>query len=403
VAAATARIRASRLRARADQDILRLVRLPLRAVLLFVVAILIAATGYAVVRFSRSGLTDFAVPTLAAERFVAHEPLYRPEDGHYQFKYLPAFAAFMVPFAWVSKEVAEAAWIALLVAMTWALVGWTVRTIPHRRLATAPLVWLTLMLNAKFLVKELGFGQFDLPLALLYWGAIDSGDRGRPGLAGALLAVSLFIKPYGLVLLPWLVWTKGYRSLIPFAVVLAAGLALPAAAYGWDGNVTLLHEWYRTVTETTGPNLGSNENVSFAAMWARWLPAGPIRSLLALASIALAMIAGLVLIARRQAVHHPDFLEGAYFAALIPLVSPQGWDYLLVLALPAYAYLVDRWRDTSTVWRAVAVAGFLLTSFSTYELMRRTVYFQLMAWGVGSVGVVIIAVSLFHLRSRNLA
>ena len=35
-------------------------------------------------------------------RFLAHENLYRPDDGHYQFKYLPAFAPLMAPFNWVS-------------------------------------------------------------------------------------------------------------------------------------------------------------------------------------------------------------------------------------------------------------------------------------------------------------
>ena len=47
---------------------------------------------YALLRTQRDGLVDFVVPRTAAERFLAHEPLYRPEDGHYQYKYLPAFA-----------------------------------------------------------------------------------------------------------------------------------------------------------------------------------------------------------------------------------------------------------------------------------------------------------------------
>jgi hypothetical protein len=379
------------------------VRLTLRSVLLSITVIIVLAAAYAAIRVTRAGLTDFVVPRLAAVRFVAHEPLYRPEDGHYQFKYLPAFAAVMVPFTWVPNEVAEAAWFALSVVMTWAFVRWTTRMIPDRRMRIAPLVGWTLLLNAKFLLKEIGFGQFDLPLALLYWSAIVAGGRGRPGLAGALTGASVFIKPYALVLLPWLVWIQGRRSLMTFAIVLAAGLALPAAAYGWHGNLVLLCEWYRTVSETTGPNLATYENVSFAALWARWLPAGAPRLLLTLISVALAMIAGLALFWRRRTVDEPDYLEGAYLAALIPLVSPQGWDYLLLVALPGYAYLVDRWRDTSTLWRAVTMTGFLFTSFGTYELMRRTIYFHVMGWGAGTAGAILIAASLFHLRSRTLA
>ena len=88
------------------------------------------------------------------------------------------------------------------------------------------------------------------------------------------------------------------------------------------------------------------ENVSFASMWARWLQPGPLASRLALASSIAAVGAGLAVIWRRKPVAEPNYLEGAYFFVLIPLLSPQGWDYVMLLALPAYMCLVDRWRDT---------------------------------------------------------
>ena len=67
--------------------------------------VLVVAGAYGLVRFKRAELVDFAVPRRAAVRFLAQEPLYRPDDGHFQYKYLPAFAQLMVPFTWVSKEV----------------------------------------------------------------------------------------------------------------------------------------------------------------------------------------------------------------------------------------------------------------------------------------------------------
>ena len=41
----------------------------------------------------RHEMVDFGVYWQAGTRAAHHEPLYRPEDGHYQFKYLPIFAA----------------------------------------------------------------------------------------------------------------------------------------------------------------------------------------------------------------------------------------------------------------------------------------------------------------------
>ncbi len=72
-------------------------RLPPGSLVPAITFLLIVVGAYALVRAKRSELVDFVVPHTAAVRFVAHEPLYRPDDGHYQYKYFPAFAALMVP------------------------------------------------------------------------------------------------------------------------------------------------------------------------------------------------------------------------------------------------------------------------------------------------------------------
>src|SRR4029079_3743031 len=93
----------------------------------------------------------------------------------------------------------------------------------------------------------------------------------------------------------------------------------------------------------------------------------PLASLLALGSAVATVGAGLFVIQRRAVVAEPNYLEGAYFFVLLPLLSPQGCDYVLLLAIPAYMCLVDRWRETSHAWRAVAMVGFILTSFVVYD------------------------------------
>jgi Glycosyltransferase family 87 len=367
------------------------------------VFLLVVASLYVVLRLKRAELVDFAVPRIAAERFLAHETLYRPDDGHYQYKYLPAFALAMVPFTWVPKQVAEVTWFALTVAMTWAFLRLSLAALPDRRRSERMLIWLTLLLNAKFLVKELGFGQFNLPVGLLLIGAVIAAQRGRGLAAGASIAVGVFVKPYALVLVPWLVWTLGWRPFVVFCLVLAAGLALPAPFYGWDGNLMLLHEWYRTVVETTEPNLLVFENVSFASMWAKWIQPGAMASRLALLSAIGAVAAGVAVMWRRQHVAEPNYLEGAYFFVLVPLLSPQGWDYVLLLGVPAYMLLVDRFGDLSVAWRGIVLLGFFLTSFTIFDVLRRTLYIQTMQLAGASVGAVLIAACLIRLRWRALA
>jgi hypothetical protein len=108
--------------------------------------------------------------------------------GHDQYKYLPTFPLATVPFTWVSKEVAERTWFALTVAMTWAFLRLSLAALPNRRRSERMLIWITLLLNGEFLVKELGFGQFNLPAGLLLLGAVIAAQRGRGVAAGAFIA-----------------------------------------------------------------------------------------------------------------------------------------------------------------------------------------------------------------------
>ena len=59
------------------------------------------------------------------------------------------------------------------------------------------------------------------------------------------------------------------------------------------------------------------------------------------------LLLGLVAFVRRvrRASTAPDYLEVALLMLLIPLFSPQGWDYVLLLAHTGGRCLVDCWRD----------------------------------------------------------
>jgi uncharacterized membrane protein len=287
--------------------------------------------------------------------------------------------------------------------MAWAFVRLSLAALPERRRSERVLYWITLLLTGKFFVKELAFGQFNLPLALLLLGSVVAAQRGRPFAAGAFVAAGVFVKPYALIMLPWLALTQGWRPLISFVTVFVAGILLPAATYGWNGNIFLLREWYRTVSDTTAPNLLGSDTISFASMWAKWIGAGPTAGRLAMLSAVAAVAVGIAVIWRRRQVSEPNYLEGAYFFLLIPLLSPQGWDYVLVVAVPAYVCLVDRLYDLTVPWRIVAAVGIFFTSFTIWDLLRRTLYTQLMQISAVSIGAVLIAACLVRLRWRALA
>jgi hypothetical protein len=351
----------------------------------------------------RSEMVDFAVYRTAAVRALEAEPLYRADDGHYQFKYLPAFALAMAPFAWMAPGTAKAVWYGLSVGLLVVFVGASVRGLPERRRSTAMLVWLTVLLMAKFYAHELNLGQTNILLGVVLVTGLLAAQRGQAALAGALVGLGVFVKPYAVILLPWLLPGAGLRGVVAAAMVLIAGLLAPALFYGWSGNLDQVIGWYRTVTDTTAPNLLQPENVSLATMWAKWLGPGPLAGQLAVATVALALIVVAWAVWRRARVRVPAYLEFGLLMLLVPLISPQGWDYVLLVATPAVVCLVDRFGEMTPPWRAVTAVGAVLMSFTIFDLLGRALYTRLMAVNIVSVAALALFVSLAHLRAKALA
>jgi hypothetical protein len=88
---------------------------------------------------------------------------------------------------------------------------------------------------------------------------------------------------------------------------------------------------------------------------------------------------------------------------LVPVLSPQGWDYLLLLSTPAILCLLDRWRETSPGWRVACGIGLALMSFTIFDLLGRSLYAQAMNLSVVTVGVMITIACVANLRLRALA
>ncbi len=371
----------------------------LRPILAIVV---IAATVYVVAR-SRRDFVDFEVFRTAGIRALAAEPLYRMEDGHYQFKYWPAFALAAIPFGFVPNEAGKVIWYALSVALVAVFVRQSIRALPDRRATVRALTWWTLLLTGKFIVIELVNGQTNAMLGAFVVLALVAIQTGRPAAAGLLVAAAVFAKPYALLLLPWLVVTQGARASASAMAGLAVGLLVPAVQYGWQGNLDLLAGWYHTVVVTTSENLLVTENISFMTMWAKWIGAGPTAFRLALLTSVVALAGPAAIWWMRRRVREPAYLEVSALLLLMPLLSPQGWDYVLLLATPAVVCLVDRFGESPRRWRWLTATGFFLTSFMIYDVVGRTLYFALAAASGVTIGALLLVASLVSLRRRAAA
>jgi hypothetical protein len=353
----------------------------------------------------REEMIDFVTWRRATVRALHAEPLYRAEDEHYQYKYFPFSALMMAPFGALDEDTGKLLWFTISIALLVALLRGSVTALPDRWQSRQLLIWITVLLMAKFYARELLLGQMNLLLGALLLATLLAVQRDRPVAAGVLAGLAVFVKPYALIMLPWLFVIKGWQAAAAAIAVVATGLLFPAIVYGWNGNLDLLRGWLHTVSESTPLNLLTNDNVSIFAMWAKWLQPGSVATALAWATLlAIAALAVVVWRRRQQSKSSsPEYLECALLMLLIPLISPQGWDYVLLLATPAVICLVDRWRGLTSGWRWGVGIALAIMGLTMFDVMGRELYGRFMALSVVTVCALAVGAGLVHLRWRQLA
>jgi len=348
-------------------------------------------------------MPDLAVYWTAASRASHAEALYRPEDGHYQFKYLPAFAVLTIPLAAVSLDTAKAVWFVTSVALLVLLLALSLRLLPDRRRRAWVLIALTALVMLKFYGHELVLGQMNALFAVIVAVAVLAARNGREAALGALVALAIVVKPYAVIFLPWLAARRQRASII---AVLAGGVIvalLPAAVYGLQSDIQLHRDWWLTVTASTAPNLMNADNVSIAAMWTKWIGMGRPAAILAAATSAVALGSAAMTFARRTGVPAPDPLEGAMLLTLIPLLSPQGWDYVFLVSTPAIMLLVNYDDMLPRFVRGLTWIALAVIALSVYDIMGRTAYSVFMSLSAITVCYFVVVGALYCVRVRRAA
>jgi len=368
------------------------------------VGALIVLAALAVFAFRVSSkMADFEVYWRGATRAAAAEPLYRAEDEHYRFKYFPAFAVLTIPVGLLPLPAAKAVWFTASVLLLVLLVKTSLEMLPERRKSTVFLSVVALAVLGKFFGHELVLGQVNILFAVLAVAAFLAMRRGNEPLAGVLIAFTIAIKPYGVLFLPWLLARRKTTSMVAAGLALAAISLLPVPFYGIEGTVGLYRDWWATVAGTTASNLTNPDNVSFASAFVKWLGSGPLATTLALITGLVALGIAVVVFLRRGGLPFPEALEGSLLLVLIPLLSPQGWDYVLLLATPAVVLLANTADRLPTAMRAAAVLAALTMGLSVFDVMGRPAYAAFMEMAVISVCAAVLITALYAVRVKRIA
>lgn len=343
-------------------------------------------------------MRDFEVYWTAGARTTAGESLYRPEDGHYQFKYLPGFAVAMAPVSILPLSTAKLAWFGFSVACLVGVIALSVALVPAPTWRRSAIAALTVVAMAKFAGHELILGQVNLLFGVICLFGLVALVKRRDLAAGLCFGLAAIVKPYAVVFLVYLLLIRRWRAALAGVGGVLIALAVPVPVYGIAGTAELLSDWWRTAFETSAPLLTNADATSAFAMYAKWIGWGPVAAASAVVTLGVCALALLWVIARRAAVASAEVLETALVLTLIPLATPQGWDYALLLSTPLVAILIDRTRTMPRADRLVTVLALALVAFSLYDVMGRAAYRAFM--GLSAITVCYLALIAVAVRLR---
>lgn len=365
---------------------------------ILITAALLLVIVIAYVTRVRTGMSDFEVYHRTGQRFAAGESLYQTSDGHYMFKYLPSSGAVYVPFALLPMEAAKAAWFAMIIA-AFSLVVWrSARLIPDLR--AGYVVALSVLILAKYLLHELRLGQINTLILLLNVLVIQALTRTPPAgpIAGVAAGLATAIKPYAAVTIAYLAVKRQWRAFAIAMATVVLAQAIPMLTYGVGGTLNELQLWRATLSASTPALLTNSDAISVLAFFTKWLGNPSTASLAALGVLGVLALLFLAVVVRGKNAPDAAVLEGAMLLTLTPLVSPLGWDYNFLMALPAIMLILHHWPSFPRAARVLLAINLAVIALVLYDTIGRNAYAVFMQWSVTTMNFILVVLALAYLR-----
>lgn len=371
----------------------------------------------------RFWLADFEVYYKAAWRIIHGENLYRIEsDGFYIFKYSPTSAIFFIPFLIVPFSIAKYIYwffltttIVLSFKLCLKLANNDNSNLENSRFQNTVLISAILVLAIHYL-RELHLGQVNQLLFLLYiLTAYFFVNKNKIGLT-LTLAISLFIKPFTLIFIPYLLIKRKYKEIILFTSFCLIFFLIPFIFY--KSFETTIQQYQLWITElkielSNKQSLTKEANHTIFSILARMTP---IKYILATNSL-IKIIYQLIILSgigisyiwffkqsKNNEKTNPIY-DFALLIASIPLIAFTSENAFIFSQLLVFVIL-SQFRNLSFYERIFAVLGFVFIGGDFKELVGETISNFLNNKSFVSIGTIMLILILFKLKfnhSKNIS
>ncbi len=356
---------------------------------------------------NRFSMSDLEVYHKTAERLINGEGLYRSveEDPyeHYVFKYSPPCALLFTPFVLTGFSSAKFIYWAFLTF----ILGHILVTIKHIFLGNQKMnaritvsFILSIIIIGTHFFRELHLGQVNLILLWLYVMALKSFLDKKPISVGALLAISLFLKPFGLIFFPFILITGRYKAFlytIGFIIVL---FLIPFIFYpNIHDYIDLYTEWINELRVELGnkQDLMVVGNHTLFSVLARYTPIrllsfeGSTRIIYQL--LVLGSIAGTILWFMLKSRNTSGYtLIYIILISIIPLLAFTSYN-AFIFGLPLITFLLFQFREMNVFFKSLFILCCILIGGNIYDLVGRDMFdffWDVSVYSWGTLGLLII-------------
>lgn len=355
----------------------------------------------------RFEMADLEVYYKTAWRMIDGEGIYRDVESdpyeHYVYKYSPPGAILFMPLSLAGFTAARHIYWALL-TFVFGSVLLNMKYVFNRPLlrkghVTVSLILATLVVGTHFF-RELHLGQVNLLLLGIYIYALVLYLSGKHAGFGALLAISIFIKPFGLIFLPLLLVMRRYREVLWFVGCSTVLFFLPLVFYHDLSTFKGLYiSWFSELTIELGNKqslLEAGNHTIFAVLARysplRWINMGETGKIIFQLSL-LAAIAFLILwFLFRKRIPGGEARIFIALTAMIPLLAFTSYN-AFIFTLPLVVFLMMNFRGMKLLWKIIFTISCLLIGANIYDLVGRELFDLL--WGVsvyawGTIGLLLV-------------
>ena len=364
----------------------------------------------------RFQMVDFEVYYRTAERMVHHQDIYRIQsDGHFVFKYAPSSAIFFIPFLLFGFGMSKYIfWLAITVALAWGLSTLAFFILKNKDSISNKSINFALFFSILAVVPhihlEWHLGQVNIILMVLYIGVLkyllEDNDIG----VGILLGISIFIKPFGLIFLPYLIVKKKLRATMYFVLASVVIGVLPILFYpSWGELMGLYGAWISElqIELASKQNLLKDANHTLFSVVARYSPvqfllvdktAEKIYQFILLGFLGIGF---LKYIRWGKSLTLPIIGESVILISWIPLLAFTSQN-AFIFTLPLIVYLIFNFPQMEKWMKVLIVMGSFCIGINMHDVVGGDVHVYLKNISIYTFGSIMLLTVAFLFRKKSM-